>query len=98
MTDNTGQAAPTTGAASPRLYRLPYRGHFTVTGRGTAYSFLPDDLPAELAHPRELVGSEIMVDQVRVRVTAVEHFAIVCPRPEIGVDRCEHPFALLVQP
>lgn len=74
------------------VYRLPYRGHFT-SGR-LGYSFLPEDLPAELNHPRELIGAEISVGEVRVRVVGVDHWAILCPRDG---ERCGHPFALMVE-
>lgn len=83
------------GAASPSLHQLPYRGHFNVTGRGVCYSFLPEDLPEDVNHPNELIGTDVMVGMVRVRVTAVEHWAIICPR---GDERCRHPFSLLVKP
>ncbi|MBB3752691.1 hypothetical protein FHT44_005203 [Mycolicibacterium sp. BK634] len=76
------------------LHRLPYRGHFNIIGRGTAYSFLPEDLPAELSHPRELVGKEVGVGEVRVQVAAYEHWAMLCPRDG---GRCGHPFALLTR-
>lgn len=75
------------------LRRFPYRGHYSVTGRGVAYSFLPEDLPVDLVHPRELVGSEIGIGEVRVRVVGVEHWAIECPRDG---GRCGHSFSLLV--
>lgn len=76
------------------LFQFPYRGHFT-TGRGrTVYSFQPEDLPAVVQHPRDLLGSEIAVGLVRVRVVGVEHWAIICPR---GDERCEHTFGLEVE-